>query len=129
LQKTKGSEKAQENKTPQSGNSRDAYMREYSKRMRLEKDICNNVPKRTKLNAERQYDYRKLKAQEKAQENKTPQASKSTDPTPAQIIYNYNQASEYFQKNFWQGEVVRICQSYWRVTLTSTWKIITIPNL
>jgi hypothetical protein len=22
--------------------------------------------------------------------------------------------------SFWQGEVVRLCQSYWRVTLTST---------
>jgi hypothetical protein len=31
--------------------------------------------------------------------------------------------------SFWQGEVVRICQSYWQVTLTSTWKIITVPNL
>jgi hypothetical protein len=39
--------------------------------MRLEKDICNKVPKRTKLNAERQRDYRKRKAQDKAQVNKT----------------------------------------------------------
>jgi hypothetical protein len=38
------------------GNSRTAYMKEYRKRKRLEKDICNNVPKRTKLNAERQRD-------------------------------------------------------------------------
>jgi hypothetical protein len=30
----------------------------------------------------------------KAQENKTPQASMSTDPTPAPILYIYNQASE-----------------------------------
>jgi hypothetical protein len=44
--------KAQENKTPQAGNSLAAYMRKYRKRMRVEKDICNNVPKRTKLNAE-----------------------------------------------------------------------------
>jgi hypothetical protein len=35
------------------GNSRDAYMREYRKRKRLEEDNCNNVPKRTKLRAER----------------------------------------------------------------------------
>jgi hypothetical protein len=36
----------------------------------------------------------------KAQENKTPQASTSTDPTPTPIIYSYNQANEHFQKNF-----------------------------
>jgi hypothetical protein len=36
----------------------------------------------------------------KTQENKTPQASTSTDPTPALIIYNYNQTNEYFKKNF-----------------------------
>jgi hypothetical protein len=54
------------------GNSRAIYMREYSRRKRLEEDICNNVAKRTKLNAERQLDYRKSKAREKAQENKTP---------------------------------------------------------
>jgi hypothetical protein len=35
----------------------------------------------------------------KAQENKTPQASMSTDPAPTLIMYNYNQANEYFQKN------------------------------
>jgi hypothetical protein len=61
----------------------------------LEKDICNNVPKRTKLNAERQRDYRKCKAQE----YKRPQESTSTDPTPTPIIYNCNQANEYFQKH------------------------------
>jgi hypothetical protein len=37
--------KAQENKT-QAGNSRAAYMREYRKRMLVEKVVCNNVPKR-----------------------------------------------------------------------------------
>jgi hypothetical protein len=36
-------------------------MREYRKRKRLEGDGCNNVPKRAKLNAERQRDYRKSK--------------------------------------------------------------------
>jgi hypothetical protein len=36
----------------------------------------------------------------KAQENKTPQASTSADTTPTPIIYSYNQANEYFQKNF-----------------------------
>jgi hypothetical protein len=68
------------------GNSRAAYMREYRKRKRLEEDNCNNVPKRTELHAERQREYkethknlcaeyvrnyRKRRAQEKAQENKT----------------------------------------------------------
>jgi hypothetical protein len=91
-------------------------MREYRKRKGLEEDNCNNVPKRTKLNAERQQDYRKRKAQE----NKTPQASTSTNPTPTPIIYSYNQVNEYLKNNFWQGEIVRICQSYRRVTLTST---------
>jgi hypothetical protein len=36
------------------------YMREYRKRKRLVKDNCNNVPKRTKLNAERQNEYREI---------------------------------------------------------------------
>jgi hypothetical protein len=53
--------KAEENKTPQVGISRAVNMREYRKRMRVENDICNNVPKRTKLNAERQRDYRSAK--------------------------------------------------------------------
>jgi hypothetical protein len=79
----------------------------------LEKDNYNNVPKRAKLNAERQreyrethknisaentHNYRKRKAQEIAQENKTSQASTSTDPTPTPIIHSYDQASEYFQR-------------------------------
>jgi hypothetical protein len=38
--------------------SRAAYMREYRKRKLLEEDSCNNVPKRTKLHAERQREYR-----------------------------------------------------------------------
>jgi hypothetical protein len=45
------------------GNSRAAYMREYRKRKRLEEDNCNNVHKRTKINFERQRDYRKHKAE------------------------------------------------------------------
>jgi hypothetical protein len=49
--------KAQEIKTPQAGSSRAAYMREYRKRRRLE-EKWNNVTKRTKLNAERQREYR-----------------------------------------------------------------------
>jgi actin-related protein len=92
-----------------------ACVREYRKRKRLEEENCNNVPKRTKLHAERQREYRetrknlsaecmsnysKRKAQKKAQENKTPQKSKSTEPTPIPIVYNYNQANECFQKNF-----------------------------
>jgi hypothetical protein len=40
------------------GNSRAAYMREYRKRKRLEEDNCNNIPKGTKLHAERQREYR-----------------------------------------------------------------------
>jgi hypothetical protein len=43
------------------GNSRAAYMREYRKRKRLEEDNCNNVPKRTKLNAEQQREYRETR--------------------------------------------------------------------
>jgi hypothetical protein len=33
------------------------------------------------------------KLKERAQENKTPQASTSTDTTPTPIIYDYNQAN------------------------------------
>jgi hypothetical protein len=40
------------------GNSRAAYMREYRKMKRLEEDVCNNVPKRTKLNVQQQREYR-----------------------------------------------------------------------
>jgi hypothetical protein len=105
--------KTQEIKTPQAGNSHAAYMGEYRKRKRLEEANCNNASKRTKLNTERQREcrethrnisaenlrnYRKRKTQEKAQENKIPQASTSTDPTPTPNIYNYNHANEYFQK-------------------------------
>jgi hypothetical protein len=54
--------------------------------MRLEEDICNNVPKRTKLNAERQGEYREIHKnisaeymrnyrKHKAQEIETPKAS------------------------------------------------------
>jgi hypothetical protein len=42
------------------GNSRAAYMREYKKRKRLEEDNCSNVPKRTKLNSERQREYKEI---------------------------------------------------------------------
>jgi hypothetical protein len=38
--------------------------------------------------------YRKCKAQE----NKIPQASMSTDPTENPVMYNYSQANEYFKK-------------------------------
>jgi hypothetical protein len=80
------------------GNSRASYMRQYRKKKRLQEDICNNVPKRTKFHAERQREYRhtheNLSAEymhnyrkRKAQENKTSQAM-STDPTPTPIIYN-----------------------------------------
>jgi hypothetical protein len=39
------------------GNSHAAYMRGHRKRRRLEEDNCNNVPKRTKLNAKQQCEY------------------------------------------------------------------------
>jgi hypothetical protein len=66
--------------------------------MRLEGVICNNVPKRKKLNAERQREYREIHKnisaeymrnykKRKAQENKTPQASTSADPKPTPIIF------------------------------------------
>jgi hypothetical protein len=95
------------------GKSRVEYMREYRKRKRLKDDnsqSSNNVSKRRKTNAEymREYrkshvdkqptksnaeymrEYRKRKAQEK-----TPQASTSTHPTPTPIIYSYNQANTF----------------------------------
>jgi hypothetical protein len=59
---------------------------------------------------------RKRKAQEKAQENKIPQASTSTYPTPAPIIYNYNQDNKYFQKNSTGnpfGYACNICDRLW----------------
>jgi hypothetical protein len=40
------------------GFTRAAYMREYRKRKWLEEDNCNNIPKRTELNSERQREYR-----------------------------------------------------------------------
>jgi hypothetical protein len=60
--------------------------------------------------------YRKRKAVEKPKENKTPQASTSIDPTPTQIIHNYNQDNEYFQKNFIGnpfGYACDICDRLW----------------
>jgi hypothetical protein len=42
---TVNAENAQENKTPQDGNSHAADMSEYRKRIRLEKAICNKVYK------------------------------------------------------------------------------------
>jgi hypothetical protein len=81
-------------------------MREYRKRKRLEGDNFNNIPKRTELNAERQHEYRK----HKAQENKTSKASTATDPTLISIIYCYNQANEYFQKNFIRNPFGYACE-------------------
>jgi hypothetical protein len=52
----------------------------------------------------------------KTQENKTPQASTSTDLTPTPVIYSYNQANEYFQKNFifnQFGYASDICDRLW----------------
>jgi hypothetical protein len=62
--------------------------------------------------------YRKRKAQGKAQENKTPKASMSTDPTPTSIMCNYNQTNEYFQKNFIGnpvGYACDICDRSWHM--------------
>jgi hypothetical protein len=72
--------------------------------MRLEEHNCNNVTKRTKLNAERQREYRgthkNIYAEKmhdhrkrKAQENKPPQASTSVEQTPTPILYNYDEAN------------------------------------
>jgi hypothetical protein len=41
-------------------NSHAAYMRKYRKRKCLEEDNCNSVPKRTKLIAEGQCEYREI---------------------------------------------------------------------
>jgi hypothetical protein len=90
------------------GNNRAAYMRDYRERKRLEDDNCNNVSKRTKWHAKQQREYRgthkhisaeymRNYRKRKARENKTPQTSTSTDTTPTPIIYNYNQANEYFK--------------------------------
>jgi hypothetical protein len=52
----------------------------------------------------------------KAQENTTPQVSASTDPTPTPIIYNCNQANEYFQNNCIGnpfGNACDICDRVW----------------
>jgi hypothetical protein len=54
----------------------------------------------------------------KAQENRTPQAYTSTAPTPTPIIYNYNQANEYFQNNFIGnpfGYAYNICDRLWNM--------------
>jgi hypothetical protein len=52
----------------------------------------------------------------KTQENKTPHASASTDPKQIPIIYNYNQANEYIQKDFIAnplGYACDICDRLW----------------
>jgi hypothetical protein len=88
--------------------------------MKLEEDNCNTVSKRTKLNAEREREYRETYKiiyaenlrnyrKRKAQENKALHASSSTDPTPTPIIYNYDQANEYFQRNFTGNPFVYAC--------------------
>jgi L-rhamnose mutarotase len=80
--------KAQEIKIAQAGNSRAAYMREYRKWKQSEGDNYNNVPKRRKLNPERQHEYRETHKnlyveymrnykKRKAQEIKMPQAGNS----------------------------------------------------
>jgi hypothetical protein len=51
----------------------------------------------------------------KAQENKTPQATTSTDPTPTPIIYNFNHANKNFQNNVLVIHVIMlaICDRLW----------------
>jgi hypothetical protein len=56
----------------------------------------------------------------KTQENKTPQASTSNEPTPIRITYNCNQANEYeyFQKNFYGNPfsyACDICDRLWHM--------------
>jgi hypothetical protein len=62
------------------------------------------------------HNYRTRKPRGKLKKNTTPQASTSTDPTPIPIIYNYNEANEYFQKNFIGnpfGHACDICDRLW----------------
>jgi hypothetical protein len=40
------------------------------------------------------------KLRKKLRERKASQAFTSTDPTPTPVIYSYNKANKYFQKNF-----------------------------
>jgi hypothetical protein len=91
--------------------------------MRLEEDNCNNVPKRKKFHAEGRREYlethKDLSAlymrnyiKSKAQKRKTSQASTLTVPTPAPIIYNYNHANEYFQRNFIGSPFRYACDLY-----------------
>jgi hypothetical protein len=50
------------------------------------------------LSAEYKRNYRSPKTQGKAQKNKTPQASTSTDPTRIPIIYNYSKPMNTFKR-------------------------------
>jgi hypothetical protein len=52
-----------------------------------------------------------------------------SDDWKSLMFSNFDGYSSKVWNIFWQGGFVRICQSYWRVTLMSTWKIITMPNL
>jgi hypothetical protein len=61
------------------------------------------------------HNYGKQKSQEKAQENKTRQTSTSTVPAPTPIICNYDQANEYFQKDFIGNQFGYICDIYHRL--------------
>jgi hypothetical protein len=65
-----------------------------------------NIEKHIKnISAENMRNYRKRKAQE----NRTPQASTSTDRAPTPIIYNCNQANKHFQKNVIGNPFVYAC--------------------
>jgi hypothetical protein len=104
------------------GNGHAAYMIEYRKRKRSEEDNCNNVPKWTKVNAERQCEYRETRKNLSAEEMQS--SSKSSGKQNITSIYvnwlytnpNYNQANEYFQKNFIGnpfGYACDICDRLW----------------
>jgi hypothetical protein len=69
------------------------------------------------ISAENMRNYRKCKAQE----NKTPQASTSTEPIPTTIIYNYDEVNEYFQKNFIGNPFGYVCDM-WQIMLYEWFK-------
>jgi hypothetical protein len=82
------------------GNSRAVYMKENRKRKRLEEDNCNNVHKRTRLNAKQQREYRATHKnlyveymhnyrKRKAQENKTPQAGDLSLSSVSGLIFSF----------------------------------------
>jgi hypothetical protein len=99
------------------GNRCAAYTREYRRRKLLEERNGSNAPKRTKLHTERQREYRKTHKnvsaeymrnyrKRKSQENKTPQASTSTDPTPARYVQLKSSQSMLSKEFYWQSQII-----------------------